>query len=283
MRPTPSATFFSGSFLLFSVFLCGCDPTNSSAQPSVSAKAEAGASFDVEGRTQCLPGRKAVIAPTPLHPVVEVLVKPGDRVKKDQALVKLDDDEPQADVRNKKALLEAIGVTRKEAMRYLGALEKGYASGAVPEVTYHVARAAALKAEHDERAAKAAVESAEAELEHYTAVAGVDGVVAWLDVHVGSVSRPGTTVWGEILDLSEIDVRCMVSPDQADQVVLGQSAAVQSSSGKTSYGEGRVVLVGIAADHDTGRVPVIVRLPNSKGRLRCDVPVKVSFKASEGK
>ena len=27
---------------------------------------------------------------------------------------------------------------------------------------------------------------------------------------VGVVSRPDTTVWGEVLDLSEIDVRCEV-------------------------------------------------------------------------
>ena len=31
------------------------------------------------------------------------------------------------------------------------------------------------------------------------------------------VSRPGTTVWGEILDLSEIDVRCELTAEQADQ------------------------------------------------------------------
>src|SRR5947209_17175086 len=55
------------------------------------------------GITRPAPGRRGVIAPVPLHPVVEVLVKLGDRVKKGQALVRLDDDEPRAEVRARRA------------------------------------------------------------------------------------------------------------------------------------------------------------------------------------
>src|SRR4051812_41964593 len=79
--------------------------------------------LEAEGRTQCVPGRKAIIAPVPLHPVEEVLVAPGDRVNKGQVLVKLDDDEPKADVRSKKAQLESAAVTREEAVRALAVAE----------------------------------------------------------------------------------------------------------------------------------------------------------------
>jgi multidrug resistance efflux pump len=148
----------------------------------------------------------------------------------------------------------------------------------LPEQKLQEARVSALRAEQDHRSAKAALESSKAELEHYTVVALVDGVVAWLDVHLGMVSRPGTTVWGEILDLSEIDVRCDVTSEQADRVVLGQEAQVQANGRKEVYGVGKVVVVGIAADKATGLVPVLVRLANLKGRLRCEVPVQVHFK-----
>src|SRR5262249_32249527 len=163
------------------------------------------------------------IAPVPLHPVVEVSVAPGDRVKKGQALVKLDDDEAQADVRAKQAALDNAEAALKEARRYLAAAEKSCGAGCMSEQRWHEIRTAALKAEGDERAAKASLEAAKAELEHYVVEAAIDGVVSWLDVHLGMVSRPGTTVWGEILDLSEIDVRCEVTPDQADQVAIGQA------------------------------------------------------------
>ena len=49
--------------------------------------------FEIAGRTQCVLTRKAIIAPVPLHPVTEICVSPGERVKKGQALVKLDKDD----------------------------------------------------------------------------------------------------------------------------------------------------------------------------------------------
>jgi multidrug efflux pump subunit AcrA (membrane-fusion protein) len=77
--------------------------------------------IEVPGLTQCIPTRKSTIAPVPLHPVVDVLVTLGDRVKKGQPLVKLDDDEAQADVRGKHAALESARIALKEARRYLAA------------------------------------------------------------------------------------------------------------------------------------------------------------------
>jgi membrane fusion protein, multidrug efflux system len=230
---------------------------------------------EVPGRTECAPGRKGIIAPVPLHPVVEVLVSPGDRVNRGQALVRLDDDEARAEVRVKQAELENVRIELKESRRYLGAIEKAIST--FPDVAYHKARAAALAAEIRERAAEAAWESAKAELEHYVVTAPINGVVSWLDVSPGTVSRPGTSVWGEILDLSEIDVRCELTADEADQVSVGQPAEVHSKQSKISCGKGRVVFVGLTADQRTGLVPVVVRLHNVKERLRCGVPVYVRF------
>jgi membrane fusion protein (multidrug efflux system) len=232
---------------------------------------------DVPGRTECTPGRKGTIAPVPLHPVVEVLVAPGDRVKKGQALVKLDDDEARADVRAKQAALESARIALKESHRYLGAIENTYRIGSLPEQRYHEARVAALKAEMDERAAEAAWESARAELEHYVVTAAINGLVSRLEVNPGTVARPGTTVWGEILDLSEIDVRCALPAERADRVSPGQPADVRL--GDDQVVSGRVVFVGITVAEGSALVPVVVRVPNRQGRLRCGMPVQVRFNA----
>lgn len=237
--------------------------------------------FEVPGRTQCILSRKFVIAPVPLHPVTEVLVEAGSRVKKGQPLVKLDDDEAQADVRAKQAAHEGATIALAEARRYLGAVEKTLAYGTVPEQRYHEVRAAALKAETDEKSAKAALESAKAELEHFEVQAPFDGVVSWLDVHPGMVSRPGTTVWGEVLDLREIDVRCELTFEQIDRVSVGHSAEVRKKAGKDAVGSGKVVFVGVSADPKTDLVPVHVRLANPDGKLRCGEPVTLRF-ASDG-
>ena len=108
-------------------------------------------------------------------------------------------------------------------------------------------------------------------------VAGIEGVVSRLDVNPGTVSRPGTSVWGEILDLRELDVRCDVTAGQANQVAVGQAAEVYHESQPDRRYAGRVVFVGIAADPATGKVPVRVRVANPEGRLRCYIDVKVRF------
>jgi RND family efflux transporter MFP subunit len=257
--------------------LAGCEdpPTAPATRPGAPANGDAGP-VEVTGRTQCAPGRKAAIAPVPLHPVVAVLVAPGDRVKKGQPLVKIDADEPEADVRAKEAVLEGARVALAEARRYLARVE-GTAT-AVPEQSLHNARVTLLKAETDERAAKAALEAAKAELEHYVVEAQIDGVVSWLDVYPGMVSRPGTTLWGEILDLRELDVRCEVTPAQADRLAAGQAADLALARGGPPLATGRVAYVGVAADPQTGLVPVLVRLANPGERLRCGVPVHARFR-----
>jgi RND family efflux transporter MFP subunit len=270
------------TFSVVLVVLIGCDPITivSKHPPAFSEDDSVPVDRSVNetlGRTECAPGRKGIIAPVPLHPVVEVLVNPGERVKKGQALVRLDDDEARAEVRVKRAALENARIDVQESRRYLGAFEKAISS--VPDVAYQKARVAALAAEMHERAAEAAWESAQAELQHYVVTASIDGMVSWLDVSPGMVSRPGTTVWGEILDLREIDVRCELTVGQADGLCAGQPAVVRSSEGNIESGVGRVVFVGLTADKTTGLVPVVVRLPNPKERLRCGVPVHVCFDA----
>ncbi|HEV3299678.1 MAG TPA: efflux RND transporter periplasmic adaptor subunit [Planctomycetaceae bacterium] len=265
------------------VVLTGCEPISTIPKLASPLLADGSAPVDrsgkeVLGRTEFAPGRKGMIAPVPLHPVVEVLVSAGDRVNKGQPLVRLDDDEAQAEVRAKRAELENARIDLKESRRYLGTIEK--AKSVFPDVAYHKARTADLAAEMHERAAEAAWESAKAELQHYVVIAPIDGVVSWLDVSPGTVSRPGTGVWGEILDLSEIDVRCELTADEADQLSLGQPAEVRSSQPKISCGKGRVVFVGRTAEKRTGLVSVVVRLHNENERLRCGVPVYVRFDGS---
>jgi HlyD family secretion protein len=285
--------------------------------------------FELAGRTQPAPGRIGQIAPAVLHPVIEVMVGPGDRVKTGQILVRLDDDEPRAAVRSKKAAVTEFRASlakikamprEQERAESRGALESAqeatkaarvaydraeslHKAGAISERAYHEARSSLLQHEADERAATARLErllrhpvaleiaemearilnaeaelaASEAELEHYTVLAPIDGIVSWLEVKPGTVSRPGTSLWGEILDLSDIEVRCDLTPEQADDVTVGQVVEVVQERRHPTRRGGLVVMVGIAADPRTGRVPVNVRLTGNRGWLRCNTEVKVRF------
>jgi membrane fusion protein (multidrug efflux system) len=232
-------------------------------------------SIEVSGVTQCAPKRRASIARVPLHPVVEVMIAPGEHVKKGQVLVKLDDDEAEADVRLKQAQLDGTRATANEARRFLAAARLKQA--VLPEQRLHDAELALAKADAEQRAAEAALDSSRAELEHFTVRAVIDGVVSWLDVHEGLVSRPGTSVWGEIVDLRELDVKCELTPIQAnDDISLGEPVEVRLSDTEQPL-TGRLVCIGSTANPKTRLVPIIVRLHNPDLRLRSGVPVSVRF------
>ena len=71
-----------------------------------------------------------------------------------------------------------------------------------------------------------------------------------LDVHLGMVSRPGTTVWGEVLDLKEIDVRIQLSLIQVEAMKIGDELEVFKDKTNQSYGIGKIVFIGLQATND---------------------------------
>jgi RND family efflux transporter MFP subunit len=251
--------------------------------PAASAQTAATAPLEVPGRTRCMLSHRGIIAPAILRPVVEVLVSPGDRVRKGQELIKLFDLEPQARVRAREQELRSIQAKAQASRRILDYAEKSRETGAVPQNTYNEIRGTALSNEAQVLAAEAELALARGELQLYSVRSTLDGEVAWLDVSPGTVSWPGAMIWGEIMDLSELDVRCDLSPAQVEQVAIGQSAEVWLAGKAEAAGTGKVVLVGKVADRNSGLVPVVVRVANAQERLRAEVPVKVRFLADPGR
>lgn len=129
-------------------------------------------------------------------------------------------------------------------------------------------------------AAQSELEVAQAELEHYTVRAAISGVVARLDVYPGTVTRPGMADWGEILELSEIEVRCELPPAQAEVLALDQETEVIRDGPQPLRNTGRVVRIGRLADPQTGLVPVWVRLSNPQERLGCNENVTLHLNPS---
>jgi multidrug resistance efflux pump len=209
-------------------------------------------------------------------------------------------EQERAEVR---AALESAEEATKAARVTYNRAESLYKTEAISARAYYEARSSLLQREADERAATAHLQrllrhpvdleiaelearirkaeaelaASEAELQHYAVQAPIDGVVSWLEVKPGSVSRPGTSLWGEILDLSDIELRCDLTPEQADDVAVGQVVEVVQERRNPAHRSGRVVMVGVAADPRTGRVPLCVRLTGNEGWLRTNTEVKVRF------
>jgi multidrug resistance efflux pump len=288
----------------------------------------------VTGKTAPAPGHIAEIATNVMHPVVRVLVQPGDRVRAGQVLVELDADEPKAEVRAKQALVKqltaslarlkalprreeraeakanleeaeaAVGasrqiVTRLESLRQHDAVSaREYI---MQEMTLRQAEARQrqaqskldyllnypyeqeiVAAEHELAVAVAEAEAAEHDLEHYTIYAAGDGILTRLDVAPGSVIRPGTKVWGEIVDLSELDVRVELTPGQIHEIDRAQPCRVEHRDFEQDW-EARFVFASPAANPETGLVPVVLRISNAGESLLCGLPVTVTFSRSTAK
>ncbi len=238
--------------------------------------------LEVTGRTRCRPSHRGIIAPAILRPVVEVLVSPGDRVKKGQVLIKLFDLEPQAKVRAREKELKSIEA-KAQANRTEPRLRREIpANRGAPQTTFNELRGTTLSNEAQVLAAEAELALAQSELKLYTVTAAIDGEVAWLDVSPGTVSWPGSLIWGEIVDLRELDVRCELSPIQSEQIAVGQSAEIWLGGKAEAAGTGKVVFVGKVADRNSGFIPVVIRLANPQERLPAEVAVNVRFQAEKG-
>ncbi len=297
------------------------------AGPAAVVAAEPRTTLEFAGRTQPAQGRQALLTSIVLHPIIGVYAAPGDRVKAGQKLIEMDRDEPEAEVRSRKAEvveleaslarikampraeeraqakaeLEAARATKTGANEQLARLTPLLNSGSLAPGQQLNARTAAQHAEASERAAaahldyllklpipqeiaeiearlataKADLEASQAELEHYTLFAPIDGTIAWMEAPLGRANRPGTTVWGQIVDLHEIEVRCDVTPEQADQITAETPAELDWPAKNGEQWTGRVVYVGPVADFKTGLVPVVARFANPKERLRANISVNV--------
>ena len=69
----------------------------------------------------------------------------------------------------------------------------------------------------------------------------------WLAISPGTLTWPGSSVWGEIVDLGELDVGCELPPFQADQLTLGQPAEAWLDGEETQAAKGSVALIGYSS------------------------------------
>lgn len=280
------------------------------------------------GQTTYAPGRRAEIAPTVMHPVIRILVQPGDVVKAGQPLVEIDSEEPaaayqaqQAEVVEKRsalarlkayprtqeraeaeAQLQSAEIAGKAAKEYLDRLTELRRNDAVSERQFIEQQTVFQQAEADRRAAaarldyllnqpvehelaeaEAQVKAAEAEaaaakhqLSHYSVRAAIDGIVARLDVALGSVHEAGTNTWGEIVDLREVDVRVNLSPQELRRVDRTQPVEIGLPELDDRW-TAKVAYVSPVADPESGRIPVVLRVTNADGRLPVNVFVTAKF------
>ncbi|HET6324519.1 MAG TPA: hypothetical protein VFG04_07450 [Planctomycetaceae bacterium] len=81
----------------------------------------------------------------------------------------------------------------------------------------------------------------------------------------------------EIVAFQELDVRCDLTPQRADELALGQEADLWVAETAQPLPRGRLIYIGPVVDRNTGLVPLLVRVKNPDQRLGCGIRVSLQF------
>lgn len=242
--------FAAGSWLVLALTLTGCGgrvgPAGEGAvvpSPAVEALPARSGSLPLEEELSGVvrSRNQVAIRPELSAPVVEVLVRNGDRVERGQALVRLDDDTPREQLRQSEASLRLAEATAAEARARVAEIEaqvkrtRALAEGAlVSELELETREAQLLATQAQAAQAEARVEQGRASVEERRAAmartvvrAPIPGRVGQRDVEVGMMVDPGSTLF-LIGDFDDLIVEIPLTQGMLRHVTVGTPVEIEA-------------------------------------------------------
>ncbi len=267
MRRNRKVVLIGAGALALVVFFVAANlkPKTSSRGPEV--KIEPVATRKIEswvrapGKVQ--PVSKVQVSSNVMGRVAEVAVKEGQRVRRGDLLLRLDDERYRSLVHQYRAQIESgeaqttlAEAEQREAQQNLGRTEKLAAQGLASDqdlvgarTRAEVAAARVKAAREDVRRARAALEQGEKDLRETIFVAPMDGVVTALNIEAGenvitgTMNNPGTVIL-TLADLSAMEVVADVDETDVVRVATGQRTRVTVDAFPDTTIEGIVTRVG---------------------------------------
>jgi RND family efflux transporter MFP subunit len=311
--------------LILAGLVCGCTkapPAEEVAPPAPVKWMEARQMFveewtEVIGTTQPLPDRSARVSAGVESQVLAILpggsgqaVVEGQRVKKDDVLVRLDDriaranrDKMEADVDEVQQQVQqaAFGV-RLAQIEYdrLQDLSKAGAAGGRPlaspvemekaQVTLEEMKSKQTGADLHLKAGQKQLLALDEQLKLYSLTAPIAGRLSRIFVVPGQ-TLPVGTIAAEIVDIDDqIDLLCFVPPYIAHKLKEGQAVRLgpagdqgTAAPGKGANAEGKIVYIGDQSEIDTGNFPIKARFANKTAGLRGNVTRRARVRTAPGK
>ena len=206
-----------------------------------------GLSGDVEGWSTAnigfmVPGQVRVVA-----------LREGQAVEQGQMLAELDPTEYQLNV-------DMASAQRERAEQEFARASQVYMERGIPENDLQ-------KAETAVKMARAGEAMAKKKLADTRLVSPLTGIVARRQVEPGEMAGPGMPPF-TVVQIDPVQVRVGVPENDIDRFAVGQKAAVVIPSLGGAAVQGRVRVVGIAADPASRTYTVKIELPNANRRIR---------------
>jgi RND family efflux transporter MFP subunit len=172
------------------------------------------------------PKKRAEVASQILATVIDVKVRPGDRVRADQPLVLLDDRELAAQQRETSAALVSANADLATRTSEFERAKKSRAAGGISEDEYGKAEGAYRIAEAQVTRAREAISRLAVQLTHTRIVASGSGLVADRFVDPGDLASPGKPLLS-IYDPDNLELHANIPESLAPAVTVGMQLTVQ--------------------------------------------------------
>lgn len=193
--------------------------------------------------------------------IAAVLVEAGDRVKRGQLLVRLDNSVAQPQLRSIEAALEEARASAALAAAEARRADDVAASGALSAQEIERRRSAAVSAEAKVRVAAAQLAESRARLARTEIRAPSDGTILTRDAEVGQLATAASGALFRLGRGSAIEMRGVVAEQDLPALAPGQPAAVRITGVEQPF-EGKVRLIGAVIDPQTRLGSVRIDLPS---------------------
>jgi len=243
--------------------------------------------------------RKSALASKVTGRLIWLGVEEGSRVKKDQVVARLENqdvsatrDQAAANVNVARFNIEQAQAELRDATLTFNRNKELLARGVVARqayddalARYEKAVAAVASAEAALKANAAALEGATALLEYTLIRAPFDAVVLTKDADVGDIVTPlGAAANAKaavvtIADMSSLEVEADVSESNLSQVRLGQPCEIQLDALPDQRFRGEIHMIVPTADRSKATVMVKVRFIDKDSRILPEMSAKVAFLA----
>ncbi len=194
--------------------------------------------------------------------VLQVLKDNGDKVRRGELLVRLDDTAIRENLASAQEAVRAASLSFDQSGRVWQRLRTLRESGMASVQQLEDAQAREDAARSELSAAKARVVQARQQLERTLARAPFDGVVSERKVSVGDTTQIGKELL-KVMDPASLRFEGRVSADAVGQIKPGQAVHFQVSGSGAQEFSGTVKRINPAANATTGQIEVLVGFADS--------------------
>ncbi len=227
--------------------------------------------------------RKAAVASKGMGRLVFLGVVEGDKVRKDQMIARLEDNDLKAQLDQMKANLKLAEADAKDAENQYNRSKKLFLSRAVTQVDVEMAEARYQRVLASIDVAKAMVVGAEVALENTIIRAPFDGTVLTKNADVGEVVAPMAASIASkaavvtLADMSSLQVEADVSESNIEKIKINQPCEIVLDAYQERKYEAFVAKVVPTADRSKATVMVKIGFKEYDSRVLPEMSAKVKF------